>query len=353
MADSSNPKPSSLDPELLRILEAAQSGMPSPLLDDDPLVDSSLFDENASLVPLAPSAALRPESPDFESPVPDEASDSSDFTSPDTPNEITALYQPVEPSQAATSPVAPSSPPVTPKASTDGLSSICPLGVEHVSVASFFGRRQPDAASGRPSERDEVFRAIRPHRRTVLATGALAGCSALMEIAVITIIASFAGRMLSEDTSIPIFSELSDGALIGVAVSAMAAKILIDLVYARKYSQALYAYESRLRRRIAELQANCAWATIEDSAAGSIHSLLWTSVHRSREGFAQAIGILTSLASLVLMLAATVVAARLMIIPVLVGLLLFGLAFRPLIRATRRTSHELREAYLGYGKELN
>ena len=48
MADSSNPKPSSLDPELLRILEAAQSGMPSPLLDDDPLVDSSLFDENAS-----------------------------------------------------------------------------------------------------------------------------------------------------------------------------------------------------------------------------------------------------------------------------------------------------------------
>ncbi len=63
MADSSNPKPSSLDPELLRILEAAQSGMPSPLLDDDPLVDSSLFDDNAPLVPVAPPSALRPEPP--------------------------------------------------------------------------------------------------------------------------------------------------------------------------------------------------------------------------------------------------------------------------------------------------
>lgn len=215
------------------------------------------------------------------------------------------------------------------------------------------GRRRRHAAENGSSERDDFLRAIRPHRRTIAVTGVLAGCAAVMEIAVITIIATFAGRALAEENSTPFLSNLSNPTLIAVALAAVAGKIMLDLLYARRYAHALYAYESDLRRRIAQLQADCGWATIEDSEAGSIHSLLWTSVHRSREGFAQVIGILTSVSSLVLMLAATVVAARLMIIPVLVGLLLFGLAFRPLIGATRKASHELREAYLGYGKELN
>lgn len=245
-------------------------------------------------------------------------------------------------------------PPIHPKlAANEPQPASFEFGAEHVSNISFFGRHQRKAAIERRSERVEFFRALGPHRRTVITTGAVAGCSALMEVAVITIIASFAGRMLAEETSNPIFSGLSDRSLIAVAILTISVKILVDLLYARRYSHALYDYESGLRSRIAQLQANCGWATIEDSSAGSIHSLLWTSVHRSREGFAQAIGIISNLASLVLMLAATIVAARLMIIPVVVGLVAFGLGFRPLIRATRKTSLELREAYLEYGKELN
>lgn len=186
-----------------------------------------------------------------------------------------------------------------------------------------------------------------------MTTGILAILSAVAEIGVISIIAAFAGRMLSDSTSIPVLSDLSDGVLIAVAGLTVAVKIVLDILYAKAQARALYDYESRLRRRIAELQARCGWATIEDSEAGSIHSLLWTSVHRSREGFSQAIGIFTNVASLMLMLLATVVAARWMVIPVLLGLAVFGLAFRPLIRATKRTSQDLRVAYRTYGKDLN
>lgn len=214
-------------------------------------------------------------------------------------------------------------------------------------------RQSKSHTVARTSDRDEFLRAIRPHRRILFVTGTLAGCSALLEIAVIAIIAALAGRMLGGSTAIPLFSHASDGMLIAIGIAAMITKLLVDLSYARSYSHALFNYESGLRRRIAELQATCSWSTIEDSPTGSIHSLLWTSVHRSREGFAQAISILTNVSSLVLMLAATVATARLMIIPVILGLILFGVGFRPLIKATRRASHELRSAYLNYGKELN
>ena len=203
------------------------------------------------------------------------------------------------------------------------------------------------------SAREDLRRAVGPHRRVVVTTGLLAIVSALAEIGVISIIAAFAGRMLSNSTSIPVLSDLSDGLLIVIAGITVAGKIVLDVLYAKAQSRALYDYESRLRRRIAELQARCGWATIEDSESGSIHSLLWTSVHRSREGFAQAIGIFTSASSLVIMLVATVVAARWMVIPVLVGLVVFGFAFRPLIRATKRSSQELQAAYRTYGKDLN
>lgn len=226
-----------------------------------------------------------------------------------------------------------------------------------VGSGSVSGRTEPGVGSTsgqrRSKIRQDLIRAVRPHRRVVLVTGVLALISAVAEIGVISIIAAFTGRLLSQSTSIPIWSHLRNRVLVAIAVVTVVAKICVDVLYAKMQARALYDFESRLRRRIADLQGRCGWATIEDSEAGSIHSLLWTSVHRSREGFAQAISIFTSVASLVLMLVATVATARWMALPVLIGLLVFGLAFRPLIQATRRTSQDLRVAYGAYGRELN
>jgi ABC-type multidrug transport system fused ATPase/permease subunit len=184
-------------------------------------------------------------------------------------------------------------------------------------------------------------------------TALLAAVSAVLEIAVITIIAAFAGRLLSEDAAVPVFSDLSDGLLVAVAGVVVAAKVTTDLLFAKMQSRSLYDYEAGLRRQIAFLQARCGWATIEDSEAGSIHSLLWTSVHRSRDGFGQLIGIFTNVTSLALMLAAVIVTAHWMVVPVFAGIVVFGLIFYPLIRATKHASLELRHAYQGYGAELN
>ncbi len=214
-------------------------------------------------------------------------------------------------------------------------------------------RRPNRAAEEQHTTRAEFYRAIRPHRRSFLVTGALSAASAVAEIGVIALIGALAGRMLSDTNPIGLLADVTNRQLVAMAMTAVIAKLVLDLSFAKAQARAIYQYESTVRTRSAFLQARCGWATIEDSESGSIHSLQWTSVNRSREGFGQAIGILSNLTSLVLMLIATVIAAKWMILPVLLGLGVFSLIFRPLIGATRRSSHDLRLAYGAYGRELN
>lgn len=195
--------------------------------------------------------------------------------------------------------------------------------------------------------------ALAPHRRALVHIGVLSVLSVLAELAIIAIIATFADRLLSGNATVPVLSDVRDGALVAIALATLLVKVGADVWYAKSYARALLDYESHLRRRLAELQARCRWAVIEDAESSAIHSLLWTSVHRSREGFAQTIAIFTSASSLAAMLAATVVTARWTILPVLAGLLLLGFGFRPLIRASRGASVDLRSAYRRYGRQLN
>lgn len=203
------------------------------------------------------------------------------------------------------------------------------------------------------TDRTQLFLAIKPHRAAVLWLALLSSSSVVVEILLIGIIGALSSRALAATGSLPFVGRLSNSQLILFALVCALTKLVLDLTYARMFASFLYRYESRLRRQIALLQANCSWATIEDSETGSLHALLWTSVHRSREGVTQFIVIISSLTSLTLMLAATVIAARLMIVPVVIGLSIFGLAFQPLIRATREASGRLRIAYSRYSRELN
>lgn len=191
------------------------------------------------------------------------------------------------------------------------------------------------------------------HRRSVFTLVAISAISTVTEIAVIALIGMLSGRLMGTPLSVPIVARLSDRQLVGVTLITAALKTGLDILYARLHSQTIREYEGGLRSRIAWLQANCAWSAIEDSDTGSIHSLLWTSVHRSREGFAQSITFLCAVSSLSLVLIATLVTVRLMIFPLLVGLLLFWLAFKPIVRASHRASTGLRDAYAQYGTALN
>lgn len=212
---------------------------------------------------------------------------------------------------------------------------------------------RPSQGQQHLTDRTQLFLAIKPHRAGVIKLALLSSGSVLTEILLIGLIGALSSRALAATGSLPFIGTLSNRQLILFAVICGITKLLLDLTYAHAFSSFLYRYESRLRRQIAFLQADCRWATIEDSETGSLHALLWTSVHRSREGVTQLIVIISSLTSLILMLAATVFAARLMIVPVLAGLAIFGLLFRPLIRATRGASSRLRIAYARYSRELN
>ena len=60
MSPSPDQNPSSLDPELLRELEAAEAGLPSTLLNDIPLLDLDLLGDDTPLIALSPDGNLIP-----------------------------------------------------------------------------------------------------------------------------------------------------------------------------------------------------------------------------------------------------------------------------------------------------
>lgn len=208
-------------------------------------------------------------------------------------------------------------------------------------------------ATGSFADWHELRRVLQPHRRTVIGLSALAVAATIAEIVVISIISVIAGRAISGTDSISIFNGVDTKIVVLLGVIALVSKVLLDVLNARTYAHSLYEVETRLRTEIAELQATASWATIEDSSTGSIQSVLWTSVARTRDGFGQAMTVVTSLSSLVLMLGATLLTGGLLVIPVILGLLIFGLIFRPLIRIVRDKSEFLRIAYKDYNRHLN
>jgi len=197
-----------------------------------------------------------------------------------------------------------------------------------------------------------VWRTLRPYRWTVVIVFTLSLISGMLEIGVIAMVAMLAGRLLNTSPPVAGLDAFSDYQLVFLTLGITLVKVVVDLMLARLQAGATLRYEGNLRRQFAELQANCRWAAIEDADSGSIHSLLWTSVHRSRDGFAQAITLMASSANLAIMLVATVVTVRWMVVPLLAGLLVFWVSFRPLIRASHRASGILRDAYNSYGREL-
>jgi len=213
------------------------------------------------------------------------------------------------------------------------------------------GRQRKEAGSVKDWQ--ELRRVLQPHRRAVIGLSLLAVAATIAEIAVITIISALAGRAISGTDSLSLFNGVDTSHIVLLGVVALVSKVLLDVLNARTYAHSLYEVETRLRTEIAELQAVAPWATIEDSSTGSIQSVLWTSVARTRDGFGQAMTVVTNLSSLVLMLGATLLTGGLLVIPVILGLLIFGMAFRPLIRAVRDKSEFLRNAYKEYNHELN
>lgn len=202
-----------------------------------------------------------------------------------------------------------------------------------------------------PEGRDLMV-GIAPHRRSIVVTGCLAAASAVLEIAIIAIMAAFSSRMISGGTAVPFYLALDKNKQIAAGLLIVIAKIAIDYMYSRQLAHSIRSFESDVRRRLAVLLTASAWSTIDDSESGEIHALLWTTVARCREGFTQIISILTNVTSLLLMLIATAIAAKFMIIVIIVGLLILSVAFRPLISATKRTSHDLKLSYLWYGREI-
>lgn len=202
-------------------------------------------------------------------------------------------------------------------------------------------------------ENRALIKALGPYRRTVALTGCLAAASAILEIAIIAIIAALSSRMISGSAAIPFYLEFNKTQQILIGLAIVVTKVVVDVLYARQFAHSVRSFESGVRRRLSHLLTTSAWSTVEDSESGEIHALLWTTVARCREGFTQVISILTSFTSLLLMLIATVVAAKAMIIAIIGGLVLFGLAFRPLISAAKQTSHDLKDSYLWYGQEIS
>ncbi len=109
MSDEEKQRPSSLDEDMLKALEAAEAGLPSPLLDDGFLVDTDFLEDNSPLVRPETEAPLgvptpiarpvppvpRPRTTPTKRPITSEDSDHTQTTSVDTPTSGSAA-PPVE-----------------------------------------------------------------------------------------------------------------------------------------------------------------------------------------------------------------------------------------------------------------
>lgn len=199
----------------------------------------------------------------------------------------------------------------------------------------------------------EMRKAMNPHRRMLTLAAGLAAVGAVTEVGIIALVAAFTERLLSNSASLPILSELDQGLLTTLTGVAIVFKIGLDLALARVNSLTLQRFEATMRRDVAILQAATKWSTIEDSEPGALHSLMWNSVGQARGACSQVLALVAASSSLVLMLGATVVGAGLMALAGVAGLLVFGMAFRPLSVAAKRAGVRLKFAMRTYGARLN
>lgn len=199
----------------------------------------------------------------------------------------------------------------------------------------------------------ELRQALRPHRRGLLIAGAFAALSAVTEVFIISLVAAFTERLLSDTASVPVLSELNDGVLSGLTALAIVFKIGLDLTQARVNARALRRFEAKIRRDVAVLQARAKWSVIEDSEPGALHALMWNSAAQARSSFAQVLSLIAGTTSLLLMLGATVVSAGKLAIAGVLGVVVFGAAFRPLSRAAKQAGVRMKVALRSYGAQLN
>lgn len=193
----------------------------------------------------------------------------------------------------------------------------------------------------------------RPHSSLVVGVTVTSVLLTILEIVVIATISILAGQAITGTVRLPMLPELTTSSFLIIAAASVVAKVGLDLWNTKLYATLMFRFEAHMRTEIAELQAACSWSVIEDSDTGSIQSLLWTAVPRSRDGLAQLMGILTNLTSLILMLIATLLTAGWIVVPIALSLVVVGLILKPLIRASRNASANLNTHYRGYSRSLN
>ncbi len=199
------------------------------------------------------------------------------------------------------------------------------------------------------------FRAIRG-RLTVIAI--LAVCTALMEAAIVLLIAKLATMLLDNSSQFTGHVagrtlNLSRWSLCWMTLGLVVIRAVLDFVMIEMKARSEAFYDSHTRRAVADAYLNASWDLQSVEHAGGLQAVMLGFVSTGRTLLTKVADFLVSLVSLVIMLFASFVAAGWITAAVMAVMGIFAVAMRPIVTANRRASEKQRTYARSFSNRIN
>lgn len=192
-----------------------------------------------------------------------------------------------------------------------------------------------------PRDVSRLLTAVAPHaRRRLLTVAIVAFCGALLEAAILVILAKSALALAADESRIELAAgvDLSVGSAVIVSAAALLAKVALGVTGARRSARLATAGLSAVRRSLLEGYFRASWPTQSVSRLGDLQELLTTHADRTTTTLLT----IASLTSAILNVATLLLTALVINVAAAAGIAAGGLALaaamRPISTMARRNS---------------